>query len=765
MPISHKVTDNLYLVVQDLPSKPVTKPVPAPVNHILVLDCSGSMSGELPEIRTQLKRKLPRLLGEHDTLSIVWFSGRGEFGTLLENEPVSTLADLQAVEKAIDRWLKPVGLTGFREPIEEVGRLTEKIAKARPGSVFSLFFMSDGQDNCSDRREIIETVEKVSGSLSAATFVEYGYYADRPLLTQMAEKSGGTLIFAEDFDRYEPALEAALTKKILSAKRVELPIQGDPIGGFVFALGDGDITTYRVENGTAMVPETLTSVGYVCTSPVGESHPNNDTTTAYLYGAMSLYGARMKSDVILGLLRGTGDVAFIEQYAGLFGKQAYSDFMETTRAAAFDATKRLTKGCDPNRIPREDAYTVLDFLRDLAGNNENRLLLDHETFRYNRIGRARVDATTVMTQEDRAAVTKLTDEMQTAKDPKRVSELALEIAALTSKPEALRFNPTPAPDGYSVMNLTYNEDRPNISVLVKRTGTVDLSGRNPPEGIPQTLETFVYRNYAVVKDGLVNVKTLPCRLSGATREILAGAIRDGRAPEGFLTQEGEVVLVHLDKLPVINRQMVREVSAKSFFEKQYELTRVQAAAKVYRAFLKEHGKERKSEGFGVLYGEANAEWLKLQGITDYGGFAPKSVQSEATDFYLGKELKVSLKGLSSLPTLKVARENIQKGKINAPTALMRTAIEAVDTFMSSEAYQSAPNQADLLETWLEGQAESASLRAKQLQREIAEVTLTLVVGQVWFSEFSSLDEGSLDIQVDGQTISCKVEQKSIEIRI
>lgn len=762
---SSKIGKDLYLVGQTLDAKPATTEVASPTNHVLVIDCSGSMYGALPEIRTQLKKKLPKLLAEQDTLSIVWFSGKGQFGTLIENEPVSTLADLKDVEKAIDRWLKPVGLTGFKEPLLEVEKLVGRVSKARPGSVFSLFFMSDGQDNQWPKADIIKAVESVAGHLAAATFVEYGYYADRPLLTQMAEKSGGSLIFAEDFDSYQPAFEAAMAKKIMGGKRVEVEINGDPIGGFVYSLVDGDIVTFSVNGGKVLVPEGLTKLWYVSPSSAGTVGDTTPEVTAASYAAMSLYSTRMKSDVILPFLKLTGDVAFIEQFAGLFGKQAYSAFMDSAKAAAFDPTKRLTKGYDPNKVPREDAYTVLDFLRALTEDDGNRVLLDHEAFKYNRIGRGRVDASQVLTDEEQERVNKLTEEMGKTKDAKKVAALASQIADITNKPEALKFVGKASPEGYAVSTLTYNEDRPNISVLVKKPGTVDLTGRNAPSGIPTNFESFVYRNYAIVKDGLVNVKVLPCKLTMATVGKLRDAVTSGRVdPNAFEFYDDGTIFANLDKMPVINRQMIKAVSAKTFFEKQYTLTKVQAEAKVYNTIKKEQF-PRKSEGFASLYGDDAATWLKEQGFTDYSGFNPKSVQAESTDFYMGKELKVSLKGLSSLPTLKVARENIAKNKVNAPTALMRKAIEAVDAYMASDAYKSAADQAKAFEAWIDAQVKASTEQSRTLLREIAETTFTLIVGQIWFSEFASQEENTMTITVDGNAVECKAELREIEIKI
>ena len=140
--LSYKVSDGLFLVHQELSkAKAEAKPVEVPTNHILVIDCSGSMWGELPKIREQLKKKLPKLIGVKDTVSIIWFSGRTQCGVLLEAEPVATLKDLQDVNKAIDRWLQPIGLTGFKEPLQLATDLVKKVGAKIPGSIFSLFFI------------------------------------------------------------------------------------------------------------------------------------------------------------------------------------------------------------------------------------------------------------------------------------------------------------------------------------------------------------------------------------------------------------------------------------------------------------------------------------------------------------------------------------------------------------------------------------------------------------------------------------------------
>lgn len=776
-PTSYSVSDSLYLTSLPVSGKEPAKPKEVPTNHVVVIDCSGSMGWELPKIREQLKRKLPKLLREKDTLSVIWFSGRGQFGALLEAEPVATLTDLKDVEQAIDRWLRPTGMTGFKEPLEEVPNLVARVAKKTPGSAFSLFFMSDGCDNQNPRSDIIRAVEKAGSSVSSATFVEYGYYADRPLLTQMAEKSGGSLIFAEDFDRYVPAFEASIQKRQSGAKRVEVKVPGDVIGGFAYAFSGSDLLTFAVEAGAAQVPEDTKEIWFLSPVTLGtlRTEPGGKPDAVHYqaaYAALSLYAQRMRSDVVLALLKATGDVRLIRRFSGLFGKQKYSEFVDAARLAAIEPSLRLTEGYDPKLVPPDDAFTVLDLLRVLSEDDGNRLLLESESFKYSRIGRNTIDSSEVLNEEEQKEMDELTAKMAMERSAKKIAEYAARVAAITAGKEALRFDPYPAPDGYSVSNLVYNEDRPNVSVQVRKPGKVDISGRVTPELkdlLPKEIDTAITRNYTVVKDGLVNVQLLPVRITEGTAEKLKRAVLE--VPDLFVTatnlhvvKDRAEVLIDLSKLPVINRKMVKAVSAAEFFRTCYELTRVQATQKVYNSFVKELIPSKKAEGLADKYGSPAAAWLDDQGFKDYG-FNPKRVVASATDVYTSKELKVSLKGLSSLPSLKDYRAAVAKGKLSAAAQLMKPTVDEVETFLASDIYSKAAAKEKVLEAWLEGQAKAVKGRARELLHSVSQVTFTIIVGQVWFTDLPTLDDTTMTIEVDGQKVDCSVVMVERETKI
>jgi Mg-chelatase subunit ChlD len=125
-----------------------------------VIDVSGSMYYDLPEIRKNLKNKISSLVKENDTVSIIWFSGKNDAGILKEEVHVNSLKQLNDLNDAIDRFLKPIGLTAFAKPLELADDVIRRIQSNNPESIFSLIFMSDGWNNDVSWDSVINVVNK-----------------------------------------------------------------------------------------------------------------------------------------------------------------------------------------------------------------------------------------------------------------------------------------------------------------------------------------------------------------------------------------------------------------------------------------------------------------------------------------------------------------------------------------------------------------------------------------------------------------------------
>lgn len=766
--LSYGLADGLYLASQNFDLKVARPAVPPNRHHIIVEDCSGSMYGELPKHRAQLKNKLPSMVKQGDTVSIIWFSGRGEFGVLAEAVRVEDARDLQRLNEAIDRFLQPLGLTGFRDPLLEVFSVTERIMRNDAKGVFSMWFMSDGYDNQSSQKEILDVCAKLAPRLAAATIVEYGWYANRTLLAKMSEVLGGTHIFAENFDRYEPIFEETIRRGVYGAKKRPVTLAGTAEHGFAFTLRDDEVLAYAVENGEVLVPEDVDTLCYLTTRPVGVPAGSLADLVAAertrevgkppykaLYALLDVLSQRMLADEVFKVLRVLGDVRLIRQFANCFGKQAYSAFQDAARLAVFSETERFVDGYDPALVPADDAYTVVDVLCDLLDDPKAMLHTSHKSFDYQRIGRQAISANDRLSEDERAEIAEMTAKAKTAADLAAVQKRMAEIAA--SKPATLTFKQAEKDAGVPFSNLTFNEDRPNVSVLTRQDGTVDLP-ENAFPALPAAFPTYRWRNYTVIKDGILNMKVLPVSIGASAFALLQsqGLVEGAYDPV-------KVYEIDLGKLPIINRKMVKKVSADAAFRLQYELAQARAAQKVFKHYQEQRFPKERSEGLKAIYGEEAAAWLKDLGITD-GGFAPKTVLAESTDFYIGKELKIALKGLSSLPKVDAVEEALASNKKMTPSlALMAPYVKEFTDFVNGPVYRQGGDV--LLRDFLDKKVSEATAQARSKIRQLAEIKFSITVGQVWFTEFSSLDEGTLEIDVNGTLVTGTATLREVEVKI
>ena len=705
-------------------AKTASKPVEVPVNHIFVIDCSGSMCYDLPKIRTQMKNKLPSLLKQDDTVSLVWFSGKGEFGKLVEKIKVNDLNDLNRLNTAIDRWLQPMGCTGFVEPLQSVKELCDT------NDVYSMMFLTDGCDNEWQRKQILDASAELTTLLANAVFVEYGFYCNHQLLTEMADATNGAVVFAEDFDKYDPIFDG-ICKRKLTNKRIEVEV-GAPVENFVWSCGDAGAITYKVDNGKVYVPEDVDEVFWFT-----DADDSTVTNWKALYQGLSALALNRKSEFVKKQLSDIGDVALYNQYSNAFGKQNLYDFAETLRKAGEDDKLRFTQGRQTGLQPKEDAYTVLNLLYDLKQGDAQ---VDMSKLHYNRIGRA-TEMSTELSKKETEALTETIANSASIKEIKEHTDEAMKLAAERSKMRfASKSNLT------KISSFSYNETRPNVSMLFNLKGTVGLPS-DAPATLPHDFPTTIFRNYTVIKDGLLNIEQLPV--------VVAQNVIDKMKLNGVpMKQEQDgTVVIDLRSMPIINAKMVKSVSAQALADTIYDNMSLKASVKVYKGFLEEVKPSEKSEDIKAKYGDECAEYLKSLGITD-SGFNPKTTLSKPTDKYMSVEFAVKFKGLSTIPSYNALVKKIATGK--ALTAGEQLLKPAYDECVKQKA---ALSESDFID-WLEEQIKVASQKANALYEKVVEDKFSIVIGQTWFSD---LDVNNPTLVSNGVQVTFEIKDTEVEI--
>lgn len=798
--VSVRVHAKLFLVRQRVPAKSAAIPSNVPVDFLLAVDVSGSMSGELEGVRADLKRHLRENTKASDTVSLVAFSGNGQCYSVFDAEPVASLPDVDRINKLIDRWLTPVGMTNFVLPFEMLAQKLDALGK--DGRVVSVLFQSDGCETCGHSLPtVLGAVDRViaTGRVGSFCVVEYGPWADHHALTSIARRAGGVHVHSRDFRDFAPRLADFLAQRPLGAATIKLPIAGDPIEGLAFRLNDKSVQTFDVEAGVVRVPEDAADVYYLSPRAVGETHVLDlaEVAQAYCHGSQgpaewgdvepylsAAYAAIAtmvnvaNADAAEDVIRVLGDKLVAQRFGAVFGIERILAFVSGVTASATTGADRFTLGYEANCLPPDDVVTIPDIFALLQNDPETRILTEDTRFEFRRIGRKRLNAATTLSVAEQAEMTRLQGEIAKTRDVAEVRKLSAEMdAILAKKGVELRFEPVPAPEGYPIDDLVFSSKRANLSIRMKRPGTVaigearehalktaDAATAKVLRVLPDRITVHDYKMSPILADGRLIVEKLPVHVSDETRKTLVEmGVTCGDT-------SGYALLLNLGGVPVINRKMRARVTPERLFGNRYRHLKAQAAGKVmgyYRTRF--FGAAKRMRGLTEIFGADGAAWLLSIGFSD-NGFNPNRVQAPpSTDTYRAKVIDVSIAGLSSLPEVEETLARIdKKGKLTTGMGLLAPHIETVRSEMTRRGLSVVDDKLtgpDLpaFETWLEGHERGFDRQARDLVIERSRLVYAMSEGHVWPWPDPKKTEEKLTI--DGDEITGRIKLTEPEVAL
>lgn len=751
---SQKITANLALnslLVNQVVTDELK--VPSGKNIVFACDVSGSMYGSLSQMRTQLKNRIPDVVGSEDTITIIWFSGRGQAGILKEGVKVKDLLDLQALNTAIDRFLQPVGLTAFLPPLQLLEQVIANLSSNQKDFAFT--FLSDGYNNDSVWSDVISQLEKLDKKLATSTFIEYGYYADSSALTQMAEIVGGEKVFAKDFDSYRENFDKILGKKTAEKHVVDISSIKDRLTyQFFYTINDDEsINIYSCKGKDSLLIPSDVDKLYFYTQYKPKEAEEVSFSHAEILVAAYLLADRLKYKHVEDILLKLGDVKLINQFSGAYGKQKLNELKDSIKNIAFGKEKLFSEGQNSAFKINPKQYCVMDMIDDLA-NGYNKFFPFHPDFNYNRIGAKRTNK--IELDDD----TK--DALKGAKTLKEIEKITNEIEG----PEFI-YPENAAEIGMSFDTLVWNQERANLSVQTKVTGKVKLPKNE--FGLDE-VESFIYRNYTLIKDGILNVTEMPVILDQKTLDKLSDL---------DLIKSDNVdgtVLLDFAKLPIINRSMTINVSGKKLAQLEFELIQAQLGHKYLKELKKEHD-PKTNEASAAKYSVEAAEWLKSIGVTDYNGFSPKTEVEKTGDFYVAPTLETKIEKTSTTPKTKdvfskmdaiIKAETdpqIKAKPLNLMEDLMKAEIEGIheDVFVvdqkSKDVVVSIPH--------LNEANNEYNIIRRQLLFEISKIKFGVILSRTWFTEFENMDQNELSLTLKGapQELKVKFDYKEKEIAL
>lgn len=742
------------------------------VHHIFVVDASGSMHHELPKIRRDIFNKISTLLKSNDSVTILWFSSKNEFGIITEDFRISSPVSLQNLKNVIERDLISRNMTAFKDPLIEVKRLISRVGNTSPGMVHSLFFLTDGVDNSYSDSQILEAVKQIKEDLVSATIVEYGYYCNRRLLNEMALEIGGVHVFSANFQDYEPYISDQFSQKIRS-ERKKVTV-GQVHGGILFTKQNNDVLCYKVdENGEAFIDMDHDNPYFylIETSSISESNIPSYTIDKTIidkiskdnalnefvrsaYMAMFAFSRKSDYNTIGSLLKGIGDSYFIKEKSNTFGTQKINELEAKFIEASNNSSPIYTQGFNPDLEPEEDAYNVLNLIADLSSHDENLWYPLDERFDYKRTGRKAEKVGAQITTDQKKILTELIENNKTV-------EALEELKAIKDGNNELVFEYDNKEKGSPFHDLVWNNSRANLSVSVKFDGYVNLPENS--YGIPTKFATVKHRNYTIINDGIVHTYSLPVSL----HEETFNKLQDNGLLKGEVYETGKRYLLDFSSLPVINQKMVKEMSAEKLFKDQYSLLKIQARNTVFN-HLKKLYFNNLSKGFVELYGEQGTQWLKDMGLASYG-FNPKTKLADSTEETQVNTLTIKIDKMT-LPDSKEDFNKIMKkmddGKELTPREkLLVPAITEFKTFESLNNGLSDKVKQDILMTWLTEKGNQIRREKTRLMNEISKCKFTSIVGKAWFNDLESRDKKEMLIEVDGEEKKFILEDKMETIKL
>jgi len=245
---------------------------------------------------------------------------------------------------------------------------------------------------------------------------------------------------------------------------------------------------------------------------------------------------------------------------------------------------------------------------------------------------------------------------------------------------------------------------------------------------------------------------------------------NGLIPTGVDYDSDVIYTLDISKLPIINRSMVKSISANELGELEFELIKLQADNKVYNYFEKLKF-PKVSKDFVAKYSQEAEAWLKELGVTEFNGFNPKTESEESTDFYMSVNLATKIAGFSSLPKVEDVEKKIisynedggviidHRVSLKASESLLRPAIADYYNQITSSMYITQPDdiKQTILENWLKTVRLNATKKKRSAMQKIAQIKFGLILSRGWFKEFSSFDENEILLNVKSVTDPLKIK--------
>lgn len=696
---TYTVTENLSLV--NFPVSAETKVVNENIHQIILVDRSGSMYSVLSRVIEDIKKKI-RTLKVGDALTFGYFSSKGQFGFPIRMFRIVNEKSFDELDRLFDKHKNTLGLTCFSESLEEAVKVLKDAEFL--GLKNTMLFFSDGMPNdpsySGEVTKIKAVMPLLGEGLDMFLAVAHSDYSDKDLLAEMAELAGGESVTSTSFESFTRLMEKYLRATAELTPRQVVEVKADPTSILsLFSFGKESVNVFTLRD-----DGTVASNQDVWALVKGEAGQTGETPLEAMYAAALTLCRKGQVDTALEVLNVVGDKALIDKLYSALTPSERGAAEDAIKDAIFDENARYINGKAENYLPDPNAPCLLDLVEKLQNDDQAFFYPRHPAFQYNAIGRKPI------------------------------------IEEGFPKFNAYLENRCP------ISQFTWNKEFLNLSILATVQGTVKLNeiayrkekgatatgdaevASTPidrPASLGTTRDTFQWKNYALVKDGFLNIQSFPISASEETIRTLTewGVVA---------AQDGDVTVLDLTKIPVVNKAAVAgDISAQELMTDVVEENLLQGQLKVLNALRKEIAPD--APKIPNDWTEEEREYLLAAGFREDNSYSPPSHLDDPTDFYEAVAFTTSIQGVKALPSLndvrkrQEAKKDLLLGqKFLAPT---------LEDFQKQAGSMKTDDQVK----WIDNNIKSAKFALNGLRKRIQARKFGLILGRKWFTDLDQAD--------------------------
>ena len=313
------------------------------------------------------------------------------------------------------------------------------------------------------------------------------------------------------------------------------------------------------------------------------------------------------------------------------------------------------------------------------------------------------------------------------------------IGVPTTSTTTPRFTKSSASADFT--RVVWNEKRNNLSLQARIPVEVQLGAGYAKQGFQEYFPSHLFRAYTIIKDGKLNIDSLPITLSSPLYNKFneLGLFKQSKPYSSAATY-----LLKLDKLPIYRSGAVKDVTLDRLAELTVEYVKVKAKLKTFRELKKDIA--LKPPILSQLT-KKQRTFLAANCITEVG-FQPKLELVEPLDSYASFEFFVEVADYATIPSFKTVTPTKKGAHLDVRQAMKEYYDSTIKDF---------PGRVQ--QAWLQTKIDTLTQTKSELQDIIQAIKFELAYGLTVPKLISKF--GGKQLQVKGNSCLVVVNKTTV----